>query len=192
MTRHTPSEPEVTLEFWDPPEPPDWGAAEFEARMLRHRRPLAAEEQERRVSNPQEPIRETPSQTRSEAVYCGRHTDMSTDVESEAAYREIHALSTTIEQLRATLRSVEGYRDDALRRLRAEGCSAIWLADAAGVNRARIYVILSGGDDAPDDYQIELYERIENAWDSAISQWENSDQTGSPEDFFPVEQLLVR
>jgi hypothetical protein len=186
------SEAEITLEFWDPPETLDWEPEESGSGEARRAQAACGRARERSAPGSPDTIRETPGQNRSEAVYCDRHSDMSTDVETEASYREIHALSNTIEQLRATLRSVEGYRDDSLRRLRSEGYSAIWLANAAGVNRARIYVILSDADDAPDDVQIELYERIENAWQSAIADWENSDQSGSPEDFFPVEQLLVR
>ena len=116
---------------------------------------------------------------------------MTTQVDMRA--QQLATIAATVENLRDQAEIAESVRDNLIREMRAEGYSAIKLAELTGVVRSRIYVILENLSPDADDYEyVEMSERIEDAWQYAVQRWMESDGTGEPEDFFPLEQLLAR
>lgn len=102
-------------------------------------------------------------------------------------------IASAIGVLREQLNAAEAVRDELIRDMRREGYSAIKLAQLAGVARQRAYQIIDApGPDADDDDYAEMHERIEDAWQHAVQEWAESDGSGTPEDFFPLELLLDR
>lgn len=116
---------------------------------------------------------------------------MSTELDLQVEH--LRSLTATITSLRELLANVEARRDVVMRQMRRDGYPAIRLAQEADVSRARAYQIFEGlGPDADDwDYQ-SLAERLDLAWDSALHEWIERGEQGSPDDFFPLESLLAK
>lgn len=105
----------------------------------------------------------------------------------------LSTVASAIGVLREQLNAAEAVRDTLIREMRREGYSAIKLAELAGVARQRAYQILEGPLPlADDDLYASMAERIEDAWQEAVQLWAESDGSGTPEDFFPLELLLDR
>lgn len=117
-------------------------------------------------------------------------SDMSTPVD-DRELDQLRALGASLEDLRKTTRRVEALRDNLLRDMRTRGVSAIALAQAAELVRSRVYQILEAPPENADDYDMALFaERFDAALDMAVTEWLERGQVGSPEDFFPLEQLV--
>lgn len=116
---------------------------------------------------------------------------MSNNLELEM--EQLRAISASVVEMRSVLSRLEIYRNETIRRLRAEGYSAIKLAKVSELGRAMIYVILDGPRPDADDFEYaELSERIDGGWERALHDWEQTGFDGELEDYFPLEALLGR
>lgn len=101
---------------------------------------------------------------------------------------ELRAACSVVDQVRRAAESAEALRDRLMRQMRREGMSAIQIAQATGVHRSRVYVILS---EHPEDDPA-LDELLDSAWSEAIYEWDRSGRADEIEDHFPLEALLAR
>jgi len=93
--------------------------------------------------------------------------------------------------LRAAADRMMRMRDEAIRQADAAGVmTRVELAKFVGVDRSRLYVILANPD--PDDEALaeHLFESMAELVQEAVSRWESSDYDGSPDDYFPIEDVL--
>lgn len=107
--------------------------------------------------------------------------------------KQLVAVAAAVDALREQLDAAAAVRDNLVREMRQEGYPAIQIASLMGMNRARVYQIMVEPlpqDD--DDVYAQMSERIEDAWQEACQLWAESDGSGTPDDFFPLERLLAR
>jgi len=105
---------------------------------------------------------------------------------------QLSTLAGAIDSLRDQLHAAEAVRDSLMRDMRREGYSAIKLAALAGLVRSRAYQIFEGPLPEDDQVYADMAERIEDAWQEACQLYFDSDGSGTPDDFFPLERLLAR
>jgi len=100
--------------------------------------------------------------------------------------RLVGAAATAGAALTAAERLIE-YRDRVIRDARNAGLSAIKIAELTQLSRPRVYVILNSPDEESDWWDHEAFEQeLDDRWGEAIHEWEESGQTGKPEDYFPL------
>lgn len=105
---------------------------------------------------------------------------------------QLVTVSGAIDALRGQIKAAESVRDSLMREMRREGYSAIKLAKLAGLVRQRAYQIFEGPLPEDDDQvYADMFERIEDAWQEAVQLWMESDGSGTPDDYFPLERLLA-
>lgn len=100
-------------------------------------------------------------------------------------------LSESARYFSAAAERFSAYRNNLMRELRAAGVSAFDIAEAAKINRQRVYVILKGpGRDADDDVYADFVEHVERLWETALARWESSGFEGDADDYFELGELL--
>lgn len=118
---------------------------------------------------------------------------MSTEKDNDAA--QVIALAQAVRDMRAAVESLEAARDAAIRRHceRLE-VNRVQLARALGLSRARLYAILEplvvADEDGRQYPDIDAIERADALWQEAVSRWQESGGEGSPDDYFPLEDVV--
>lgn len=117
-------------------------------------------------------------------------------IEEDTDLAQVVALSQGVRDLRDAVESLEAVRDAAIRRHCARpGVNRVHLARALGISRSRLYAILEppivtaeDGEEWLDDSAVE---RADSLWFEAVSRWENSGHEGTPDDYFPLDDVVA-